>query len=290
MGPPSALVFALASLLSQPQPPPEPPPPAAAPSAEPVSDISCSLASIDVVSRIAPGGKGPPRCSATASLEIRVPEGAKAAARNAVITEVLDEKGQDILVKHERGEVRAEDERRELCFQLSNSFMSGREDPSGSAYAELSEVPTTISSFSGEVDALVARSVVREKVELKAMEEPVELAPGLKFLISSVEERDKRTRITFEVHTRRRRDKADGEPGLEPVFAGLFALRQDGRPGQRYDNGQDFDTRDEHIMIAKDIDVYDEDIVGWQVVALDKMEKVHLTFRTKRLKIAEEGR
>jgi hypothetical protein len=286
MGTPAALVFALATLLSQPQPSREPPP-ATAP---PATDVTCSLASINVISKVVPGSGKLPRCSASASLSIKIPEGARAAARNVVITEVLDEKGQDILVKRDRGEVRAEDERRDLCDALRNSFTYKQEGPTGFTNAELAAVPAKISSLSGELDAFVARNVVRENIELKPMEEPIELVPGLKFLLTSVEPRENTTRISFEVHIRRRRDKADGEMGLEPVFGGLTAVRKDGLPGPTYDYGSDFDTRDEHIMILKAMDVYTQDIAGWQVCAMDRIEKVHLTFRTKGLKIAEEGR
>jgi hypothetical protein len=282
MGIPTSLVFALSALLSQPQPQAQPPAPPA--------DVICSLSTINVGSKAVPGSKEPPHCTVSAILRIRTPEGVVAAARNAAITEVLDDNGKDILVKRERDAMRPDETRRELCYELCNVFEYRRDDPIASACSELTAVPSSISSFSGELDAFVARNVVREKVELKVTEEPVELVPGLTFLITSVEEKDNSTKISFEVHTKRRRGKDGGEPGLEPVFAGLMGLRADGKPAQTFNNGSDFDTRDEHIMIVKDMGFSGEDVVGWQVCALDKIERVHLTFCTKRLKIAEEGR
>ncbi len=282
MGIPALLVVALFVLFFQPQP--------QEPQAHPPSDIICSLDSISVTSRAVPGSKEPPRCHVSAVLHIRAPEDVTAAARTAAITEVLDEDGKDILVKHDRDTARLDDARRQLCYELCNSLSYRNGDPTGIANADLAAIPGAISSFSGEVDVLAARNIVREKVELKVMEEPIELVPGLTFLLTSVDEEDTSTKISFEVHTKRWRDKAEGEPGLEPVFAGLIALGLDGKPTQTLNNGSDFDTRDEHILIVTDMTISSQDVAAWQVCALDKIEKARLTFCTKRLKVAEEGR
>jgi hypothetical protein len=258
-----------------------------APEAKPAgNDLVCSLESVQLASRVTPGGKSPARCTASASLKIKAPEGVVCAARHGVITQVLDEGRRDILIKRGPEEVRAEDERRELTFELRNSLRDQHGDARGYAQAELVTVPPTISSFGGEVDVFVARNVVRQKIELKAMEEPLQLTPGLTFLLTSAEpqERQDTTRISFEVRTRHRR----GAGGTEPVFGGLIALQRDGRPSQTLDSGQELDTRDEHIVVVKDMEVYTKDVVGWQVWALDGIEKVRLTFRAKQLKIAEE--
>lgn len=112
--------------------------------------------------------------------------------------------------------------------------------------------PDRIASVRGRAEAVVGGKVIRKPIELRVMEEGIQVTPGLVLTITEAGITKGRSVIDFEVRTRRYRDRSEGEPGYEPVFAGLALKDEQGEVLLVLRNGQDVETRDEYLFLAKD--------------------------------------
>lgn len=117
----------------------------------------------------------------------------------------------------------------------------------------LTRCPPALGRLSGVITAVIAKRMVREKVTLEVMPEPVEIVPGVTLMITQFTPGEQYATISYEVRVRRNRP--DIAPGFEPIFAGLVSRGGDGRVLARMPLEYPAETRDEFVYSVEDTDI-----------------------------------
>ncbi|CAG0968528.1 hypothetical protein PHYC_01114 [Phycisphaerales bacterium] len=171
------------------------------------------------------------------------------------ITQVLDDQGRNLASELKRpSHENYKPGRREIAEAFTSCL---RPDQDARFHANdsirgLPRLPAWITRATARVDVLAAGKVHRETIPLKAVEEAVEVAPGLTFLLTKAEARLEQFQLGFEVRVRKFREGDAKKPGTEPVFGGLILTRHDGTVFNVINYGQEIELRDETIIMVQD--------------------------------------
>ena len=220
------------------------------------SGLTCRVSGATVTTTLTLEDAGSPAGERRHELvvSLMVGGGGAYALEQAVITEALDEQEQDIRVPRQTSPQPAEHQRQVLESMFANALQRDpRNAENVSAQAYLTRCPEGFQRVSGVLPGVVAKRLVRERVELKETAEAVEIAPGVTFLMSKVRAEEGSTTVTYEARVRRGREGV--RPGLEPVFAGLVLRDAQGQTSSVWHYPQPVETRDEYIYVVKDVGV-----------------------------------
>ncbi|MCC6950196.1 MAG: hypothetical protein IT433_01995 [Phycisphaerales bacterium] len=112
-------------------------------------------------------------------------------------------------------------------------------------------LPAEFSRIRGWVDMIIATGTHTRPLEAGLVNEAFELAPGVNFLLTRLVREGEQVKIDYEVRIRRWEAPEKGR--YEPIFAGLRLRAKDGSGGNFMHGGQEFETRDEYIMVQKNV-------------------------------------
>jgi hypothetical protein len=208
------------------------------------------------------------------------------------VTDVLDEREQDILVRPEN----QPDEPEEYARQrLENGFRNllhqeGRQPQQSATSMNLKRYPELFHSIRGRVEAVCAKRAVREPVKGEVGAEAVEVAPGVTLLITRWDTQQDNISMSYEVRVRR--GMKDVPAGCEPVFAGLVIRGPDGRIMQNLHYGQPVETRDEWIYVQKNTGLSRQQLEQGTLEAciFDGLERVRFEFSVTNLPVVTEAK
>lgn len=169
------------------------------------------------------------------------------------ITEALDEHGVNWLAST----TPARRESRLDRQSLRGRFASQAQDTRGTSSAiHLREsmkgagaLPAMFSHVRAKVEVILAGTTARRPIDKGLLNEAVEVTPGVSFLLTRFDEQEHQQHIDFEVHIKRPAEIAKG--AYEPIFAGLVLREAGGGVLQLLQAGQEFETRDEYIVVSK---------------------------------------
>lgn len=203
------------------------------------------------------------------------------------MTHVLDGKGENLIVAPKPRPAEIERVMIENMVKAATRVDHGR--PPLSVQGWVSRLPARVEKVKGRAECISAGRVVRERVEPRVMEEAVELAPGVTFLWTKVEERKGATTYQYEVRVKRSRE--EGRTGLEPVFAGVSVLDKDGRRLAQSSNEQRVETVSEYLYLSRGFHVpesYVKRAAAWEVCVYDGLERVEVTFEAGPFQVVTE--
>jgi hypothetical protein len=124
------------------------------------------------------------------------------------------------------------------------------------------------------------------------MEEPVEVVPGMTFMWTKVEKLKGATRLEYEVRIRRFRGGDEtGEPGMEPVFAGVHLEDENTQNLIRAYPDQRVEAAAEYLHIGRSMHVPNkmwERGKFWTVRAYNGLERVRVEFETGSVEVVKE--
>jgi hypothetical protein len=201
-----------------------------------------------------------------------------------VVTELTDSRGTDLLTGAVRQTGARELPRREVAMQLKQAVLNQR-IPADRVQGQLrgiKSLPDRIGVLRGHVDAFVASGVLRAKVKPERMEEAIEPAPGVRFLLSEWKPGKDATTVGFELHVRRDGD----DPLLDPLFAGVRLLDEEGRVLQGMERTEEVTTRDEYICVLNDWKLppaLAEKTAHLELVVITRVEVVRFEFQASGL-------
>lgn len=168
-----------------------------------------------------------------------------------LITSVLDDRERE-LADPGRADRRDQEWTRAT---VANHFWQALAQPQGQQHLVqdwvrgLNARPERVDRIRGRAQAVIGGRVIRRPVDLKPMEDGLEIAPGVLLLITEVTIAERRSVVDFEVRTRRAREP--GRAGCEPIFVGL-SLRDENGDQVLLRNGQEIETRDEYLFLARE--------------------------------------
>lgn len=223
--------------------------------------VSCELKSIDVRTTVS-WERDPAMPVVGRTLELAAvasaPEGAPPFVQATFdIVEALGPDGRNWLAP-------TKPEKRDYVFdrnQLRGRFASQLADGRAmSARVHMREsvemaegLPSEFSRIRGWVDVIVATGTHAKPLEAGLVNESFELAPGVNFLLTRLVREGEQVKIDYEVRIRRWESQEKGM--YEPIFAGLRVRAKDGSGGNFLHVGQEFETRDEYIMVQKNLNL-----------------------------------
>lgn len=195
-----------------------------------------------------------------------------------VVTELKDERGESLLP----GEApqRPALNRSNVASNLSHATIQERREQSHwlNGYVHLlSTLPRGITSCRATAAAVCATATARKTITLEAQEDAIQLCEGVRLIITQAESRGDQFVLSYEVHTRRDRDTTESNPQLSPLFVGLAFRNAEGRADNILRHGEEIETRDEYILVVKDVQMdaaYYRQFKSVEAVVLEKVEIV----------------
>ncbi len=193
----------------------------------------------------------------TISVQLTLEGEAVFIATQGEILTLLDQREHDVLTPQQVAEMPPEQARQALEEALRSGLQRDRSQRTYvNAHRYLERFPATIMKLTGSVPVMMAHTLTRAVIKPVVSAEAVEIAPGVTFLLTLAEQRDGQWAIGYEVRTRR--GLKGITPGREPVFGGLLVRDAGGQIRQHLYYGQQVETRDEYILVVKEVGVADE--------------------------------
>lgn len=219
--------------------------------------VTCTVTAFETVSRVTfPEGRPPTR-----ERSIRMNMSLKAAGATpfvpvgSSIVELTDAAGANLLDKPPPDDQPVRMRREQAGQMLMNSMFSSRRQeqafPASATARGLGEIPSAVGVCRARLRVLSAARTIFTPVPPEAGEEPLEVAPGVSFLITDVTRRGDRVTMGYEVRIRRDRDASETNPQLSPIFAGLAGRDEQGRLTPIVRPQREIETRDEFIIVVK---------------------------------------
>lgn len=242
-------LFALVATLKPPTPLP----------AQTEEGVSCELKSIDVRTTVS-WERDPSKPVVGRTLELAAvasaPEGAPPFVQATFdIVEALGPDGKNWLASTKTAKQDYVFDRTQLRGRFASQLADGRAMSARVHMRESVEVaeglPSEFSRIRGWVDVIIATGTHAKALEAGLVNEAFDLAPGVNFLLTRLVREGEQVKIDYEVRIRRWAAPEKGR--YEPIFAGLRLRAKDGPGGNFMHGGQEFETRDEYIMVQKNL-------------------------------------
>lgn len=233
-------------------------PPAVLP-AQTKEGVSCELKSIDVRTSVS-WERDPATPVVGRSLELAAVASAPEQAPPFVqatfdIVEALGPDGRNWLAAKKPVRTDVVFDRNQLRGRFASQLADGRAMSARVHMRESVEVaeglPSEFSRIRGWVDVIIATGTHAKPLEAGLVNEGFELAPGVNFLLTRLVREGEQVKIDYEVRIRRAETQEKGT--YEPIFAGLRVRVKEGNAGHFLHVGQEFETRDEYIMVQKNL-------------------------------------
>ncbi|MEO1007742.1 MAG: hypothetical protein AAFX79_04200 [Planctomycetota bacterium] len=198
------------------------------------------------------------------------------------------------------GEIRIHDpnSRRDHRHQrrsLSQMLMPNPQMPRGrgfssgwTAHTVVDALPSRIDRLDATLDLVRAGRITIERLPIEVTDEHVQIQPGVRFLLRTIEQQDRYTRFSFEYFIDRDPENAgetaDGLVDLAPLVPAILLRDKDGNVVHMWTHLQEVETRDAHICSVADASVSTQAAARaayLEVVVLDKLslERVVMTIR-----------
>ena len=251
--------------------------------------VKCTVTRVSAQAVVSVPENKPPSLQHTLTVTLDV-EGLRGtvALSDPEMTHVLDSAGENLIVARKRRPEGVERAMIENMVRAARRMDRGR--PPLQVQGVVTRLPAKVEKVKGKAECIAAGRVVREKIEPRVMEEAVELAPGVSFQWTKVEEKKGATMYDYEVRVKRSRE--EGRKGLEPVFAGVSLLDADGRKiHESTASEQRVETASEYLHLSRGFHVpaaYLKRAAAWEVCVYDGLERVEVTFEAGPLAILTE--
>ncbi|MCE7975357.1 MAG: hypothetical protein DYG92_13700 [Leptolyngbya sp. PLA1] len=233
-------------------------PPALLP-AQTKEGVTCELKSIDVRTSVSwerdPAAPVVGRTLELAAVASAPEEGAPYVQAAFDIVEALGPDGKNWLSPPKAARKDYVFDRNQLRGRFASQLADGRAMSARVHMRESVDVadglPAEFSRIRAWADLIIATGTHTKAIEAGLVNEAFELAPGVSFLLTRLAREGEQLKIDYEVRVRRRETV---EPGTyEPIFAGLRVRAKEGNAGHFLHGGQEFETRDEYIMVQKNL-------------------------------------
>ena len=192
-----------------------------------------------------------------------------------VLTSLTDAEGRDLMGGAVSQKRHAAGFSRMSFVKHARDFISTRGDQRAVnvnlSAMKLSEFPEVIGQFTAEVDVVAGDLVPSDQIVLKTMDEHVEIAPGVRVLLSRVEQVDGKITLDYE-YVVSRENEYENETISAPIVVGLVLRRKGGVVQSVISPSDEIETRDAYIGAAK----------GFQIDAgyLDLLESIEFAVMT----------